>query len=178
MKSAAFFSLSLEEIKAARAQGLAYQRVGSGIDALIKGFQSPNPQERLHQLVRAVEAFLPASVYGRNQFADYAATFLSDSGQSDTRTVLLQMYDLRSAVEHHRRFDPRALPDVADPEDLAMRRTRQAEVFARELHRRFLAREERDLSIFRDEADLESFWSDRDRVRTSWGEPLNLCDIQ
>lgn len=179
MQSAVTFLRRVEEIAARRAQDAsAYQRVASGIDALVAGFQSPNPHARLHQFVRAVEAFLPASVFGRSQFADYAATFLTDGDQNHTRTMLREMYDLRSAAEHHRRFDQRALPDVTDTEVVAMRRTRQAETLARELHRRFLAREESELSIFRDEESLEDFWEDRAQVVAIWGEPLNLNDTQ
>src|SRR5260370_2174329 len=125
-----------------------------------------------------MEAFLPGSVRGRKHFADHAAVFLSNPEEQDTRIMLLQMYDLRSAAEHHRLFDERALPDVADPELAAMRRTRQAEAFARELYRRFLATEPSHLSLFQDETSLEEFWEDRARVRASWGQPLNLNEVK
>jgi hypothetical protein len=179
LQSASFFSHHLEEIESARQQDLRiYQRLESGVHALVSGFQSSKPSVRLHQFVRAIEAFLPASVQGRKDFADHAAVFLSNPEEQDTRIMLLQMYDLRSAAEHHRLFDERALPDVADPELAAMRRTRQAEAFARELYRRFLATEPSHLSLFQDETSLEEFWEDRARVRASWGQPLNLNEVK
>jgi hypothetical protein len=175
---ASLFSRRLEQIQLARHHDpYIYQRLESGTAALTTGFQSSKPAERLHQFVRAIEAFLPPSVRGGIHFADYASTFLSNGEEQDNRQMLIQMYGLRSAAEHHRRFDKRALPDVRDPEVTAMRRTRQAELFARELYRRFLATEI-EPSMFQDEERLERFWKDRAEVRARWRLPLNLSEVQ
>ena len=179
LQSAARFSHHLEEAAdVMRRDSLSHYRLASGIEALRDGFSSPQSHVRLHQFVRAIEACLPAEqVRGKEQFADYASTFLSQPEALDTRLMLLQMYDLRSAAEHHRRFDQRALPDVADPDFVAMRRTRQAEAFARELYRRFLATEADHLHIFQNDGTLEEFWKDKAQVRSVWGDPFELNGI-
>jgi hypothetical protein len=139
LQSAACFSHHMEELtKVCRRDSLSHYRLASGIDALRAAFNSSRPHVRLHQFVRAIEACLPAErVWGAQDFVDYAATLLTQPDEQ----MLFQMYNLRSAAEHHRRFDRRALPDVSNPDVVAMRRTRQAEVFARELYRRFLGTE-------------------------------------
>ena len=86
------------------------------------------------------------------------------------------MYQLRNDAEHHRRFDRRSLQDVADPEAVATRRTRQAEVFAREIYRRFLGTEVSHLDVFQDDDALERFWSARSGSGCL-GDPLDLDAI-
>lgn len=175
LRSAACFSNHLEELfEIFRRDSLSHHRLSSGIDALRTGFSARLAHTRLHQFVRAIEACLPAEqVWGASDFADYAATFLS----RPERETLLQMYQLRNDAEHHRRFDQRSLRDVADPEAVATRRTRQAEVFAREIYRRFFGTEANHLHFFQDDDALEEFWNDRDRVRAIWGDPLDLSCI-
>jgi hypothetical protein len=175
LRAAACFSHHLEELfEIFERDSMSHHRLSSGIDALRTGFSARLAHTRLHQFVRAIEACLPAErVWGASDFADYAATFLSRPEQE----ALLQMYQLRNDAEHHRRFDLRSLRDVADPEAVAMRRTRQAEVFARELYRRFLGTEVNHLPVFQSDDTLEEFWSDKDRVRKTWGSPLDLSSI-
>jgi hypothetical protein len=179
LRSAACFSHHLEELfEIFGRDSMSHHRLSSGIDALRTGFSARLAHTRLHQFVRAIEACLPAEqVWGASDFADYAATFLSRPEEQDTRLMLLQMYKLRNVAEHHRRFDRRALADVADPEIVAIRRTRQAEVFAREIYRRFLGTEVNHLPVFQSDDTLEEFWSDKDRVRNTWGSPLDLSSI-
>jgi hypothetical protein len=179
LRSAACFSHHLEELREIfRRDSLSHYRLSSGIDALRTGFSARLAHTRLHQYVRAIEACLPAEqAWGSRGFADCAATFLSRPDEQDSRLMLLQMYKLRNVAEHHRRFDRRALADVADPEIVAMRRTRQAEVFAREIYRRFLGTEVSHLHVFQNDDALDEFWKDRDRVRSTWGSPLDLSCI-
>ena len=87
------------------------------------------------------------------------------------------MYDLRSAAEHHRLFNKRALPQAFEPDRIAMLRLRQAELLTRELFRRFVAINNR-LPLFLTEESLEEFWKDRQSVRESWGPPVDLTQRQ
>ena len=182
LRSAAFFAHHLESLtEIAQRASLSHYRISSGIDALRSAFCSSLNHIRLHQFVRAIEACLPADNHkarGANGFAEYASTFLSHPDEPDTWLMLCQMYQLRNAAEHHRRFDQqRALRNTLEPVALALRRMRQADVFARELYRRFVGGESDYLGLFRDDVALEEFWSDRDRVRAAWGDPLNLSSI-
>jgi len=146
-------------------------RIVSGFLALRTGMSSELPPERLHQYVRAIESFLPATVRGRDDFSGNLINLLVP--HPENKTTLQQIYDLRSAQEHHRPFDQRALPGETDPDSVAWRRTRQAEALAREMFRRFLA--ERDCSnYFRDESTLNLFWSNSDAIK-AWG---SLFDFQ
>jgi hypothetical protein len=56
----------------------------------------------------------------------------------------------------------------ADPEAVAMRRTRQAEVFARELFGRFFAENEECLPYFLDDNALTRLWSGTAELKRIW----------
>jgi hypothetical protein len=144
----------------------------SAIAAFQAGAQQTEPAYRLHQFVRTVEAFMPASVRGANDFVRYGAMLLkADMRNTD---VLKQMYDLRSATEHHRPFDQRALPGVANPNDLAMQRARQAETLAREVLRRFVSGAQDLRQHLKDESSLDNFWANFQQVSQVWGTPLDI----
>jgi hypothetical protein len=149
-----------------------YLRPISGFAAFQIGAQQREPAYRLHQFVRTVEAFMPASVRGSDDFVKRGSSLL----QRDSRNAngLKQMYDLRSATEHHRPFDQRALPGVSNPNDIAMQRARQAETLAREVLRRFVAGPKDLLAHFKDETSLENFWASSREVSQAWGAPMDI----
>ncbi len=150
-----------------------YLRPISAIAAFQAGAQQTEPAYRLHQFVRTVEAFMPASVRGSEDFAECGSALLQDGSMN--ADALKQMYDLRSATEHHRPFDQRALPGVGNPNDIAMQRARQAETLAREVLRRFVAGPQDLLSHFKDEASLENFWANsRKLLCPAWGERMDI----
>jgi len=149
-----------------------YLRPISAIAAFQAGAQQTEPAYRLHQFVRTIEAFMPASVRGANDFVKCATLFLKpDSRNND---VLKQIYDLRSATEHHRPFDKRALPSATQPNEIAMQRTRQADTLAREVLRRFLAGTQNLLMQVKDEASLDNFWANPQHVSQVWGVTLDI----
>ena len=113
---------------------------------------------------------------GRPGFVRYQLTCRATS-VGFWRKTLEEMYDLRSAAEHHRHFAERALPDVEGPEQRARRRTRQGEVLARELFNRFVASEPDSLEFFRDEPALELAWAEPRAIQAAWGEPLDLDTV-
>lgn len=150
-----------------------FVRPKGGFLALQSGMTSRFMPERLHQFARAIESFIPARVQGRNDFANYLKDLLVLDANNEK--TLLQIYDLRSAQEHIRPFDRRALPGETDPDSVAWQRTRQVEGFAREMFKRFFSGTDY-LSHFRDESALESFWSSGDVIR-AWGSPFDLQGI-
>jgi hypothetical protein len=184
LQGAARFMAQIEKIGEEREQDIAargqpftplYFRLLSGISAFQLGVKQVEPSYRHHQFVRAIESFLPANVQGKKQFADLTSTFLTNDPRNET--TLLQMYDLRSAAEHHRPFDQRALPNESNPNEVAMQRVRQADTLVRTLYQRLLAGVSVNLQPFRDEASLNSFWSVRTQVLTQFGAPLDIQAI-
>lgn len=172
-RSAVRFAEHLEEIvQQKKRETRLYWRLMSGLNAFVNAMKAQRPDVRLHQFVRAVESFLPPSVFGGKEFGRYACTFLR--GDSRTETTVQQMYDLRSAAEHHRPFDTRTLAGVPRPEEVAMQRTRQAEAFARELYRRFFAGQGDYLAHFKDDESLGTLWSSADALAGLWGEPFDI----
>jgi hypothetical protein len=152
-----------------------YYRLASGLGAFDAALQAHQAAARHHQFVRTIESFLPPSVFGQKEFSQYAGRLLSANPRTDG--VLRQMYELRSAAEHHRRFDTRALSGVANAEAVAMQRTRQAEAFARELFRRFFAENEDCLRHFKDDDALNSLWSNTGELKRIWGRPFDIHAI-
>lgn len=145
-----------------------YTRPMGGFMAFRLGVPLSFAPERLHQFARTIEACLPATVRGRDDFASYLIKLLPI--HPDNERTLKEIYDLRSAQEHIRPFDRRALPNEPDPDLVARRRTRQSEALAREMLKRFFSGPS-FLSHFRDESTLGAFWTSGDAIQ-AWGTPL------
>ncbi|GEM_PF-2776790 len=176
LRSAARFVERFEKIVQRRQrEQRSYWRPVSGLYAFVAAMKAPQAEIRLHQFVRAIESFLSPSVFGAKKFCKYACKFLRDAPRA--QTTLRQMYDLRSAAEHHRLFDTRTLRGIQTPEKVAMQRARQAEAFARELYRRFFAEQEDYLEYFKDDKSLNTLWSDADKLATVWGEPFDIDGV-
>lgn len=154
-----------------------FTRILSGYEALREGMTSYLPMERLHQFARAIEALLPADVMGRSDYKNYLMKLIDPHPENEK--VLLQIYDLRSAQEHHLPFDAKVkkkFPNIQDFDKLAWTRTRQAESLAREFFRRFLASQNDYVHHFENETTLKNFWTSGDAV-TVWGSPFDLQRI-
>jgi hypothetical protein len=176
LQKAVRFAERLEKIHQARkSDERVYYRLASGLGAFVVALKAHQVAARHHQFVRAIESFLPPSVFGQKEFSQYAGKLLSPCSQ--TKTVLQQMYELRSAAEHHRPFDTRTLSGVTDPDAVAMQRTRQADAFARELFRRFFAENEDCLQHFKDDSALNSLWSNTAELKRIWGNPFDVHAI-
>ncbi len=181
LKQAVKFAERIEQIIEARDQDVTrnnnpftplYLRPMSGFAAFQAGAEQTEPAYRLHQFVRTIEAFMPASVRGANDFVKCATAFLAPDARNND--VLKQMYDLRSATEHHRPFDQRALPGAAKPNEVAMQRGRQAETLAREVLCRFLAETRDARPHLKDEPPLDSLWANPQKVSQVWGAKFDI----
>jgi len=156
LKRSAWLIDRLEMVNTAGARRWA--RLRRGLRALFYGTLTPNDDgDRLHQLVRAVEATVrPGIGRSRNQFAQTFTT-----ADAETRDVLGQLYDMRSHVVHmHPVVD--VLPEGDEAARIAAvnRRTRQADVLARDVLLNI-----DDLWRMSD-ADRQELWGPRLDIRT------------
>ena len=178
LRSAVRFAQRLDEMMRFKDENpRLFWRFVSGTNAFVTGLKASDHEERLHQFVRAIESFQQASGRGWRDFARCSSLFIAHAENDTVQKILEEMYDLRSAAEHHRHFAERALPGVEAPEEHARRRGRQADL-ARELFARFVAGEQDLLYLFRDDQTLESTWADAEKVRTAWGELLDLEEVK
>ncbi len=134
--------------------------------------------DRLHQFVRALEAVItPRIGESKSDFAHRGQTLAVANAQ--TREVLIELYDLRSAVEHLN-VPQNALQADTEAERLAVvnRRTRQADTLARASLLRVLESSVM-FNIFRRDDEIEDFWRLREHARSLlWGERLDILAIQ
>ncbi len=151
-----------------------YWRILSGFDAFLSGLRSPRFHIRLHQFVRAIEAFLPPTAVGAAAFTDRATTFLAGPPPAGAAgaVILQQLYRLRNAAEHHRDLSY-ALDDLPEPDRVlvANRRVRQAETLARVLYRRLLTMPTATREHWMSDASISAFWTRPELERRAiWGE--------
>lgn len=156
--------------------GRDWARLRRGLKALLSGSKEKEGGDRLHQFARALEALIKPDIGNtRRQFGHRAQTFAL--GGAKTRDTLLQIFDIRSQVEHlHSPLD--ALDgSESDRIALANRRTKQADILSRFAFGRVLESEQL-LNVFRTDASIDAFWQmqDDERIRV-WGQRLDLTNI-
>ena len=152
-----------------------FRRVIRGLHTLFKGLKEETGQDRLHQFVRSLEALiLPDKGETRKQFMHRCLTFARKC--DDTRTLLGQAFDMRSATEHLNPWEEAVqeyLP--SHREDVCWQRTRQIEHLACDAYSRLL----RDPALrehFRTEGAIVAFWKlPDDQRRELWGTPLDIA---
>lgn len=174
LQAAFEFAPRLREINEGQAN---WERFRRGMKVLFEGSVMSDGGERLHHFVRALESLARPEIGNtRNQFAhriDQTFTFANP----ETRETLLQIFDLRSHVEHmHPVLD--ALPgDNVTRIATANRRTRQADVLARSALRRVLGSGAL-VETFKTEAGISAFWELPDAARVvAWGNRLDLRTV-
>jgi hypothetical protein len=151
-----------------------FQRVIRGLNVLFSGLRETG-QERLHQLVRSLEALiLPDTGKTKNQFVHRCQTFaLSGAG---AQLALQEIFDMRSDTEHLQEWN-RTMQNypAAEREDVCWQRTRQAERLACFAYLRMLL----DAAVqahFRTDDTLAQFWKlPDDKRRAIWGKPVDIA---
>jgi len=146
---------------------------------LLANRQSNEVGDRVHQFVRALEGVIKPRIGGsRNDFAHKGQTLALNN--AETRDVLLQLYDLRSHVEHLNVPTDALSPGGTEAQrrEIVNRRTRQADALARFAFIRILESPEL-LEMFRTDAQVGTFWRTdyRQRVRL-WGDRLDILAIR
>jgi hypothetical protein len=175
LRRAATLADRLEQINTG---GSNWPRLRRGLKVLFDGTLLPNKDgDRLHQLVRAVEALVkPEILRTRNQFAHRISQTFTVANE-ETRATLLQIFDLRSYVEH---MHP-VLDVLAGDEDArivtANRRARQIDVLARSSLLR-VVESDALLETFRTDTGIDAFWQMPDVNRVAlWGPRLNITAV-
>jgi hypothetical protein len=151
-------------------------RLRRGLRSLFRGLREKDGGERLHAFVRALEALLKPDIGNtRNQFAHRAQTFARAS--AETRETLLQIFDIRSHVEHvHPAIDALSGKEL-DRIALANRRTRQVDTLVRSALTHVLETDAL-LEVFRTDATIDQFWAIADDQRvTMWGSRVDVTTI-
>ena len=150
-----------------------FRRAIRGLNVLFSGLRETG-QERLHQLVRSLEALiLPNTGKTRNQFVHRCQTFTLPGAAA--QLALQEIFDMRSDTEHLQDWNRavEAYP-VAEREDVCWQRTRQAERLACFAYSRVLL----DATVqahFRTDNTLAQFWKlHDDQRRAVWGKPLDI----
>ena len=159
----------------AEADKTQFRRIIRGLNTLFKGLKEETGQDRLHQFVRSLEALIfPEKGKTRKQLAQRCQTFARKG--KDTRNLLLEAFDLRSATEHLNPWDKavQCYP-LHKREAVCWQRTRQIEHLACEAYSRLL----RDPALrkhFRTNNTIEAFWKlpAGERIKL-WGTPLDIA---
>ncbi len=181
-------SLNLTEKDLARAAQMAENlvalssrkpipRLMKGVRSFVAGLESRHGAERLHGLVRSLDAVtkLPPGK-GTKEFVDRCEVF-AGATHAD-RQLLQELYRLRNAAEHLNPFDT-VFPRYAanELEQIALHRTLQAEALARHVYVRVLSSRELT-NQFSEDSWLDSLWAmPHHEIRAAWGKPIDLHDI-
>jgi len=170
----------MERLRAINTGGTAnWPRLRRGLNVLFNGTRLPNKDgDRLHQFVRAIEALVkPEIAKTRSQFAHrISQTFTL--ANDETRDTLLQLFDLRSYVEHMHSVLDALEGDDAVRIETVNRRTRQIDVLARTALLRVVESDPL-LKAFRSDATIDTFWQMGDAERVAmWGPRLDIRTVE
>jgi hypothetical protein len=150
-----------------------FQRLISGLNVLFSGLRETG-QERLHQLVRSLEALiLPDTGKTRKQFVHRCQTFVTAG--PDAQQALEEAFDMRSDTEHLQDWN-RAVQNypASEREDVCWQRARQIELLVCYAYAHIL----RNANIqghYRTDDTLAQFWKLRDHERRAvWVDPLDI----
>ena len=168
----------IDRLRGVDTGGADWGRLRRGLKVLFDGTLMPNKDgDRLHQFVRAVEALVkPEPEKTRNQFAHrISQTFTLAS--DETRAILLQLFDLRSYVEHMHWVIDALEGEEAGRIATVNRGTRQIDVLARAALLRVM-QSDALMDAFRSDATIDAFWRMGDDERVGlWGQRLDIRTV-
>lgn len=151
-----------------------FSRVKRGLRAVWKALRSEFGEDRLHECVRAIEALiLPEVGKTKKQFVSRCQTFTRRDPL--TRSLLAEVFDMRSDVEHMHQWERSLGSCSAGKRDsVAWKRTRQVEQLACFVYRKVLL-EPTLRSWFKTDAAISKFWTMSEPERQKlWGDGLDL----
>jgi len=158
--------------------GANWERLRGGIKVLLGGSEEEDSGERLHDFVRALEALLRPDIGStKTQFAHRTdQTFVLSN--AETRDTLLEIYEMRSRVEHLHPVLDALQGNTATRIATANRRTCQIDALARRSLRRVVGTAPL-LETFRTEANIAAFWNLPDAARVAaWSDRWDLRSIK
>jgi hypothetical protein len=160
-----------------RANRHAFPRITRGLQSWNRGIYERVSEERLHEFVRALDAVmvLPQGE-GKKKFIHRGLTFIGRS--EDERALLLELYNLRSCIEHMN--DVSKALGAYPPEEqdaVFLLRCFQVEEIVREVYRRLLLSDElRD--YFSSDEKADSLWRLKEAEQQRlWGDAIDLDSI-
>src|SRR5437899_1106302 len=169
----------IDRLRGVDTGGADWGRLRRGLKVLFDGTLMPNKDgDRLHQFVRAVEALVkPEPEKTRNQFAHrISQTFTL--ANDETRAILLQLFDLRSYVEHMHWVIDALEGEEAGRIATVNRGTRQIDVLARAALLRVM-QSDALMDAFRSDATIDAFWRMGDDERVGlWGQRLDIRTVR
>ena len=176
-ESLASTSVCANRILALHGNQGAFRRVRAGFRACTHGMEEPEPAERLHQYVRALDGLtMLRPGEGANLFSQRAQLFAAGTNIAD---VLVQLYRLRSTQEHLNDFRE-VLGELTEVEfrHLGSLRAYQAEQAALGAYQRLLTTPGL-LVHLESETSIGEFWAlDDESRRNIWGPACNMDEIQ
>ena len=168
----------IDRLRGVDTGGADWGRLRRGLKVLFDGTLMPNKDgDRLHQFVRAVEALVkPEPEKTRSQFAHrISQTFTL--ANDETRAILLQLFDLRSYVEHMHWVIDALEGEEARRIATVNRGTRQIDVLARASLLRVM-QSDALMDAFRSDATIDAFWRMGDDERVGlWGQRLDIRTV-
>src|SRR2546422_2585119 len=168
----------IDRLRGVDTGGADWGRLRRGLKVLFDGTLMPNKDgDRLHQFVRAVEALVkPEPGKTRSQFAHrISQTFTL--ANDETRAILLQLFDLRSYVEHMHWVIDALEGEEAGRIATVNRGTRQVDVLARASLLRVM-QSDALMDAFRSDATIDAFWRMGDDERVGlWGQRLDIRTV-
>jgi hypothetical protein len=154
-----------------------FLRIQRGFKALIDATRARFGEDALHQFVRAIDALiLPRVGNSKRDFAHRCQTFTV--ANEAHRTILEDIYDVRSNVEHMHEWNGATTAEDAKRDDHLLRQmVCQIETLALSVYLKIMtSNTHRD--IFRSNAGIESFWLlPDDQKKNVWGLALDLGAI-
>ncbi len=168
----------IDRLRGVDTGGADWGRLRRGLKVLFDGTLMPNKDgDRLHQFVRAVEALVkPEPEKTRNQFAHRISQTFTLSND-ETRAILLQLFDLRSHVEHMHWVIDALEGEEAGRIATVNRGTRQIDVLARAALLRVM-QSDALMDAFRSDATIDAFWRMGDDERVGlWGQRLDIRTV-
>lgn len=147
-------------------------RLSRGFYVLEQALRLHMLQERLHQMVRALEAL--ANAHRGETWVKRCMSLLHPTGDSRRRRILWQMYNVRSAVEHVDDGLDRLYGNRQTRENSMWRLAAQAEYLALHAYSALL-RDDSLMHRFKDCRRIRKFWNlAQDEQRRLWGGGIDL----
>jgi hypothetical protein len=152
-----------------------WARLRRGLKVLFDGTGVPNKDgDRLHQFVRAVEALIKPEIAKTKAHFAHRISQTFTLANDETRDTLLQLFNLRSYVEHMHSVLDALQGDEPTRIATVNRRTRQSDMLARTALLRVLDSDDL-FAAFRTDADIDAFWQMTDAQRVAlWGPRLDI----
>ena len=154
--------------------GQDYLRLRKGFDSFLNGIKELQSHARLHQFVRSIEAIVKPKVGCSTRQFKHRCQFFAGSS-SETREILSELYELRSAAEHLNPLREKLTQyPPYEQERIILSRTYQAELLASHIYRRVFT-EQTSLDIFVNDESIAEFWQKPDsELKKHWGTTINL----